>query len=62
MTFTYDPHPGIAMVRNWIETLKEKSGRSLDEWVALVKNKGPRETQARREWLKNEHALGTNSA
>ena len=62
MTFTYDPHPGIAMVRNWIDSLKEKSGRSLDEWVALVKKKGPKETQARREWLKREHALGTNSA
>lgn len=62
MTFKYDPHPGIAMVRNWIDSLKEKSGRSLDEWVALVEKKGPAETQARREWLKREHNLGTNSA
>jgi Domain of unknown function (DUF5655)/Domain of unknown function (DUF4287) len=62
VTYTYDPHPGIAMVRNWIDSLKEKSGRSLDEWVALVKKKGPSGTNERREWLKNEHALGTNSA
>ena len=41
MTFQYDPHPGVAMVRNWIDTLKEKSGRSLDEWVALVESKAP---------------------
>ena len=62
MTYTYDPHPGIAMVRDWIDSLKEKSGRSLDEWVALVKKKGPSGTNERREWLKREHALGTNSA
>jgi hypothetical protein len=62
VTYTYDPHPGIAMVRDWIDSLKEKSGRSLDEWVALVKKKGPSGTNERRDWLKREHALGTNSA
>ena len=58
----YDPHPGIAMVRNWIDTLKEKTGRDLDEWTALIKAKGPKDTTSRREWLKAEHKLGTNSA
>jgi hypothetical protein len=62
VTYTYDPHPGVAMIRNWIDSLKEKSGRSLDEWVALVKKKGPSGTKERREWLEREHALGTNSA
>jgi hypothetical protein len=58
----YDPHPGIAMVRNWIDTLKKKTGRDLDEWTALIKAKGPKDTKSRREWLKTEHKLGTNSA
>jgi hypothetical protein len=58
----YDPHPGIAMVRNWIDTLKEKTGRDLDAWTALIKAKGPKDTKSRREWLKTEHKLGTNSA
>ena len=58
----YDPHPGIAMVRNWIDTLKAKTGRDLDEWTALIKSKGPKDNKSRREWLKREHALGTNSA
>jgi hypothetical protein len=58
----YDPHPGIAMVRNWIDTLKAKTGRDLDEWTALIKSKGPKDTKSRREWLKTEHKLGTNSA
>jgi hypothetical protein len=58
----YDPHPGIAMVRNWIDTLKAKTGRDLDEWTALIKSKGPNGNKSRRDWLKNEHGLGTNSA
>lgn len=58
----YDPHPGVAMTRKWIDTLKTKTGCNLDEWVSLVKTKGPPTTKERREWLKREHALGTNSA
>jgi hypothetical protein len=58
----YDPHPGIAMVRNWIDSLKTKTGRDLDEWTAFIQSKGPKDTDARRDWLKKEHGLGTNSA
>ncbi|MDQ6801005.1 MAG: DUF4287 domain-containing protein [Acidobacteriota bacterium] len=58
----YDPHPGVVMVRDWIDTLKDKTGRSLDAWVDLVKEKGPKTTQERKAWLKSDHGLGTNSA
>jgi hypothetical protein len=58
----YDPHPGIAMVRNWIDSLKAKTGRDLDEWAAFIKAKGPKDTMSRREWLKSEHKFGTNEA
>jgi hypothetical protein len=58
----YDPHPGIAMVRNWIDALKAKTGRDLDEWTAFIKSKAPKDAQSRRDWLKNEHKLGTNEA
>ena len=58
----YDPHPGVAMVRNWIDTLKDKTGRTLDEWVDLVRKEGPKTTKERKEWLKKEYGLGTNSA
>jgi len=50
------------MVRIWIDTLKEKSGRDLDEWTALIQTKGPKDNKSRREWLKREHGFGTNSA
>lgn len=37
----YDVHPSVAMVQNTIAGLKEKTGRSLDEWVRLVRKEGP---------------------
>ncbi len=58
----YSVHPGIFMVQKWIETLPEKTGRSLDEWLALVKREGPASEQERREWLKTKYKLGTNTA
>lgn len=58
----YDPHPGIAMVRNWIDSLKAKTGRDLGEWTALINANAPKDTKSRIEWLKREHKLGTNSA
>jgi len=58
----YDPHPGIAMVRNWIDSLKAKTGRDLGEWTALINANAPKDPKSRIEWLKREHELGTNSA
>src|SRR5262249_24462988 len=54
--------PGVLMVQNWVATLKQKSGRSLDEWLTLIKKSGPPTEKERLEWLKNEHRLGTNTA
>jgi hypothetical protein len=58
----YDPHPGVAMVRQWLDTLKEKTGRDIDEWATFVLKNGPSGTKERQAWLKKEHALGTNGA
>lgn len=58
----YGVHPGIAMVQKWIVDLPAKTGRSLDEWLVLVEKTGPPTEAERREWLKKEHKLGTNSA
>jgi hypothetical protein len=58
----YDVHPGVAMVQKWIVELKPKTGRSLEEWIALVKKDGPKDFSARKSWLKAKHNLGTNSA
>ena len=58
----YSPHPSLAMVQKWVAELKDKTGRSVDEWVRYIKKNGPKDDKARREWLKTEHGLGTNSA
>lgn len=50
------------MVQKWIQELPEKTGRSLEEWMALTKKDGPSAEKERREWLKKDHKLGTNSA
>lgn len=61
-TSIYSVHPGVEMVMRWVETLPEKTGHSLDEWIELVKKEGPKDEKQRREWLKQKHKLGTNSA
>ena len=58
----YTAHPSVAMVQKWIKELTEKTGRSLEEWVDLTRDSGPPTEKERREWLKKEHKLGTNSA
>ena len=58
----FDVHPGVAMVQKWVSELKAKTGRTLEEWVALAKKDGPKDEKARREWLKTKHKLGTNGA
>lgn len=61
-TSLYDVHPGVAMVQKWVSELKGKTGRSLEEWIALVKGEGPQHEKSRRDWLKTKHKLGTNTA
>jgi hypothetical protein len=58
----YGIHPGVLMTQTWVSELKQKTGRTLDEWLKLIKKEGPPTEQERRDWLKSEFKLGTNSA
>ncbi len=58
----YSVHPSVLMVQRWVATLPEKTGKSLEQWIALVKKSGPHTERERREWLKTKHHLGTNGA
>lgn len=58
----YSVHPGVAMVQKWVAELKVKTGRSLEEWLELVKKSGPPTEKERRDWLKQNCNFGTNSA
>ena len=62
LTHPYSVHPSVAMVRGWIDALPQKTGRSLDEWLRFIEEQGPPSEKERRDWLKAEHGLGTNSA
>lgn len=59
---TYSVHPAMKMVQDWIDTLKEKTGRNLHEWIAHIQKSGPRDLASRRAWLKAEHEFGSNTA
>jgi hypothetical protein len=58
----YGVHPGVQMAQNSIATMKEKTGRTLEEWLALVKKSGLKTEKEQRAWLKSVHGLGTNTA
>ena len=58
----YSVHPGVLMTQKWIAELKQKTGRTLEEWLAHIKKAGPKGEKERRAWLKEEHGLGTNTA
>lgn len=55
----YSPHPTILMVQKWIVELPQRTGRSLDEWLALIEREGPADEKSRRDWLKSQHQIGT---
>src|SRR6266571_5026091 len=58
----YGVHPGVLITQKWVAELKQKTGRSLEEWIKFIKKEGPPTETARRDWLKQQHKLGTNSA
>lgn len=59
----YDVHPGVAMMQKWIGELKEKTGRTVEEWVELTQRDGPSSGhKVRVDWLKKKHKMGNNSA
>jgi len=58
----YDVHPSVAMVQKWLADMKEETGRSMEEWLALVEKEGPKDEKSRRDWLKTKHKIGANKA
>lgn len=58
----YSVHPGVKLMQDWVASLPEKTGRSIDQWVRLTKKEGPETEEERRHWLKKVHGFGTNAA
>jgi hypothetical protein len=61
-TSTYDVHPSLGMYQSSLAALKQKTSRTLEEWIQLVQKSGPATEKERRMWLKAEHGLGMNYA
>ena len=58
----YSVHPSVAYAQAIVNNLPEKTGKSIDEWVRLIKKSAPKAEKERREWLKQEHKLGGTTA
>jgi hypothetical protein len=58
----FDVHPSLAMYQTTVAGMKQKTGKSLEEWTALVDKSGPDTEKERREWLQKKHGLGRNYA
>ena len=58
----YSLHPSFAMEESALAKLKERTGKSLEDWIKLVKRAGPKTEKDRRDWLVKEHNLTTNYA
>ena len=58
----YTTHPGLAMEATSMANLKERTGKTIDQWVAVIKKEGPTTDKERVQWLKTVHGFGTNYA
>jgi uncharacterized protein DUF5655/uncharacterized protein DUF4287 len=58
----YDVHPNLGMYQSSLAALKQKTGRTLEQWIKLAQEEGPATEKDRRAWLKTEHGLGMNYA
>ena len=59
----YSTHPSFsAMEEAFLVNLPKKTGKTLEEWIAIVKASGSPTEKERRAWLMTEHGLTTNYA
>jgi hypothetical protein len=58
----YSLHPGFKMEGSSLKNLEERTGKTLEEWVRIVKKSGPPTERERIAWLKEAHGITTNYA
>jgi Domain of unknown function (DUF5655)/Domain of unknown function (DUF4287) len=58
----YSPHPSLVMEESSIANLPKTTGKTLEQWLAIIKKSGPPTEKERREWLKKEHGFTANYA
>ena len=50
----YSMHPSFDYEEAGLRLIKERTGKTLEEWIAHVKRNGPAEPKARLAWLKKQ--------
>jgi hypothetical protein len=58
----YSVHPAVEYWQAIVANLPEKTGRSLDQWLSLIKKEGPKEEAEQVKWLKTKHGVGGTTA
>jgi hypothetical protein len=58
----YSLHPSYAMEAGYAKNLFERTGKTMEEWVEIVKRSGPPTEKERRAWLKDVLGFTTNYA
>ncbi len=55
-------HPAVAHQQAVIRNLEKNTGKTLEQWLALVKKSAPAARKERVQWLKATHGLGMTTA
>lgn len=58
----YSQHPGFWMVEASRRNLIERTGKTAEDWIEIVRRDGPGNEKEQREWLKTVHGFTTNYA
>jgi predicted transport protein len=61
-TAPYDLHPSVAYVQAVLANVKAKTGRTAEEWAALVRAEGLADARAIQAWLKARGLGGTQAS
>lgn len=56
--FTYTVHPAVAHCQTIIKNMKDKTGKSIEEWAKIVCQSKLEAEQEQAQWLKKEFKLG----
>lgn len=58
----YDVHPAVVLAPQWIAALPARTGRSLGQWLELIRTQGPRNPSVCWQWLQTRFRLGSRLA
>lgn len=58
----YQVHPGVGMVRKWVDALPEKTGKTLEEWSDIIQRAKLPDAKSRQAWLTKVHGFGGNES